>query len=293
MGTLNRYTPFRQMARVYSSMLSLADTNREISNTLAHLSAQLGAPASPPQGQSQPDSGAAVPIAIYPRLGYQFLLDRTSLVDRTVIETGTWEPGQQNYLQSLAARLRDQPNNVFLDIGAYWGLYSFLMAQTGIFQQIVAFEADAHNFSQFQSNIFLNRAAQRIKAYNKAVTAQDQTMHAWDSLTHPDGNRGGVGMVAADDERPSAVVEGVAIDSFLQLRDANLVIKIDVEGHEQHVLAGMLETARRNRVILQVEIYEPQMAATLPILERMGLRRIHQIEHDYYYTNFDPALLGH
>src|SRR5262249_22318096 len=108
-----------------------------------------------------------------------------------------------------------------------------------------------------------------------------------------DGNRGGVGMVAKDDHlRPSREVRGVRLDSFLKLSDANLLIKIDVEGHEQHVLAGMEETVRNNRVIMQVEIYEPQMEATLPILGRWGLRRMHQTEHDYSYPNTDPAVLG-
>lgn len=80
-------------------------------------------------------------------------------------------------------------------------------------------------------------------------------------------------------------VDGVTLDGFLGLKDRNLLIKIDVEGHEQHVLLGMEETVRNNRLLMQIEIYEEQQPVTFSILERLGLRRLHQINHDFYYTN--------
>jgi FkbM family methyltransferase len=221
------------------------------------------------------------------------MLDRASLVDRTVIETGEWEPAQVSFFTSLAEHFRGQKNNVFLDIGAYWGLYSFLFMKTGIFDQIFAFEADAHNFAQLQTNVFLNRSARQIKAFNRAVSEKDQMMYVWDSLSHPDGNRGGVGMVHKEFHLPTSPVEAVTIDSFLPLKDANLMIKVDVEGHEQHVLSGMEKTLRENRVIIQIEIYEPQQAVTFPMLEEMGMRCIHRIDHDFYYTNIGQDILGH
>jgi FkbM family methyltransferase len=210
------------------------------------LSAESAAP------ESTSPTGAEA--AIYPRFGYQLLLDRSSLVDRVVIESGSWERKQLDFLLRLANHLSDQGNAVFLDIGAYWGLYSLLMAQSGFFERICAFEADAHNFAQLQANLFLNKATHRIDAFYKAVTDKNQAMYAWDSLSHPDGNRGGVKMVGRHDSRPSMQIEGITIDSFLDLQDANLVIKIDGEGHEQHVRIGMEETLRGNRVIMQVEI---------------------------------------
>jgi FkbM family methyltransferase len=296
-------TPFRQMTRAYSSLLALNSATEEIARGVAHISSKLADYAKPPGTANPPlepePRTATEPtvlqfheVDVYGRLGHQFMLDRASLVDRTVIETGRWEPQQVSFFTNLAEHFRGQKNNVFLDIGAYWGLYSFLFLKTGIFDQIVAFEADAHNFAQLQSNVFLNRAARQIKAFNRAVSAKDQTMYVWDSLTHPDGNRAGVGMVHKEFHLPTVQVEAVAIDSFLPLMDANLVIKVDVEGHEQHVLTGMEKTLRENRVIMQIEVYEPQQAATFPMLESVGLRRIHQIDHDFYYTNIAPDILG-
>jgi FkbM family methyltransferase len=303
MNKLHLMTPFRQMTRAYSSLLALNTATEEIARVVTHIAATL--PLQPRDaGTGRPTTASAAPAAsehavlppknvdVYGRLGYQFMLDRASLVDRTVIETGEWEPAQVSFFTNLAEHFRGQKNNVFLDIGAYWGLYSFLFMKTGIFDQIFAFEADAHNFAQLQTNLFLNRSARQIKAFNKAVSAKDEMMYVWDSLTHPDGNRAGVGMVHKEFHLPTSQVEAVTIDSFLPLKNANLVIKVDVEGHEQHALAGMEKTLRENRVIMQIEIYEPQQAVTFPMLEKMGMRRIHQIEHDFYYTNIGQDVLG-
>lgn len=86
---------------------------------------------------------------------------------------------------------------------------------------------------------------------------------------------------------PISEVECVTVDKFLHLQDRDILVKIDVEGHERDVLLGMEATLRSNRVIMQVEIYEPQMAGVLPILESYGMRRFHQIDHDFYCTNID------
>jgi FkbM family methyltransferase len=284
---ISEISPFRQLVHAYSSFLRLSNSADEISRTLngsfATMNASIQALAGP----------AAKDIDMYKRLGFEFVLDRSSLVDRCVIETGQWEPKQLALFTRLAELYRGRKNNVFLDIGAYWGLYSFMFMKTRIFDQIYAFEADAHNFSQLQTQIFLNRAAREIKAFNKAISARNQVMHVWDSLSHPDGNRGGVGMVHEGFQYPTPRIDAVTIDSFLTLSDCNLAIKIDVEGHEQHVLPGMERTVRENRIIMQVEVYEQQADATFPILEKLGLRRFNQIEYDFYYTNIDSLGIDH
>jgi FkbM family methyltransferase len=275
-------SPIRQLRRAYGSMLRLAASAEQISSSLQRMAAAEWEPVPASTRAAELD----VAVAIYERLGCKLLLDRSSLVDRCVIEGGSWEPAQLDYFQDLVRDYYDDAQDtVFLDIGAYWGLYSLQFAKAGLASEIVAFEADRHNFAQLQSNIFLNNEARRITAHNKAITERNQTMHAWESTSHPDGNRGGVGLVNLNLGFQTLEVEGVALDSFLELHDRSLIIKIDVEGHEQHVLQGMEEILRNNRVLMQIEIYEQQQAVTFAILERYGLRRLHQIEHDFYYTN--------
>ncbi|WEF35777.1 FkbM family methyltransferase [Pseudoduganella chitinolytica] len=282
----------RQLTRAYGSLLSLADAAQSMKGSLGVLAAvareQHGGILAPaPVAQPAERIGGTQQVDIHVKLGLQLLLDRSSLVDRTVIETGSWEPGQVAYMTGLAQRYRSLDKPVFLDIGAYWGLYSLLMAKTKIFQEIHTFEADAFNFGQLQANLFLNRASRDIRALNKAVSLREGMIDVWDSLGHPDGNRGGVGIAARGVHFPISEVECVTVDKFLHLQDRDILVKIDVEGHERDVLLGMEATLRNNRVIMQVEIYEPQMAGVLPILESYGMRRFHQIDHDFYYTNID------
>ncbi len=49
------------------------------------------------------------------------------------------------------------------------------------------------------------------------------------------------------------------------------------------------ETLLNNHVIMQIEVYEPQRGATLPILQELGMRPIHQYDNDFYFTNLPAA----
>ncbi len=161
------------------------------------------------------------------------------------------------------------------------------MLRTDIFDKIYAFEADAYNFSQLQANIFLNKAARKVAGFQNAVSDKNAAMHFMDSLSHPTGNRGGVGLMGEADNSSTSEVMSLTIDSKLALKDANLVVKIDVEGHEAFVVSGMANTIRDNRIIMQIEIFDNQLDSVLPELARLGLRKIHRIEHDFYFTNID------
>ncbi|MEM5405813.1 FkbM family methyltransferase [Paraburkholderia unamae] len=294
-----RMTPFRQIYRAYSTLMGLRGSVEALSQRLDKMAQEL-APVAPSIERMSPKIDVIEekisqkkPVDLYDRHGFTFMLDRSSLVDRTMIETSQWEPGQVELFTRLMEHFRGAQSNVFLDIGSYWGLYSFLAVKSRIFDKIYAFEADPSNFAQLQANVFLNRAANEIKAFNKAVSAKAGFLNVWNSFTHTDGNRAGVGIVSEDFPHPTSRVESVMIDEFLGLKEANLAVKIDVEGHELAVLSGMERTIRDNRVIMQVEIYPEQQAAVFPLLERLGLRRINQIEHDFYYTNINESTLGY
>ncbi|MDM0049020.1 FkbM family methyltransferase [Variovorax sp. J22R115] len=224
-------------------------------------------------------------VDIYERMTLRLLLDHTSIVDRCVIVEGAWEQSQIKFFIGLVKTAVRRRDIVFLDIGSYWGLYSLLAMRAGV-RRIHAFDADRHNFAQLQAQIFLNDAAGTINPHNLAVSAEAGNLRCWDSRTHPDGNRGGVGIVGRDaKDQPSYEVVAVAIDDFLPFEREVIFIKIDVEGHEDKALLGLRQTIEGNKVVIQVEIFEAQWERVMPIIEEFGLRRIHQITPDYYYTN--------
>lgn len=232
------------------------------------------------------------PLDIYSRFGLQLLLDSSSLVDRCVIETGTWEPEQLAYMADLTERFRKFDKPMFLDIGSYWGLYSLLAMQSGVFAEQYAFEADRHNFAQLQSNLFLNKATGRIKAVNKAVSVGEAVLKFRDSTTHPEGNRAGASVIGWNEDFEGYPVDAVSIDKAVIAIDRHILMKLDVEGHEAPVLRGMRSTVFDNKVVMQVEIFEQHHAQVFAEVEQLGLRTIHTIYPDHYLTNMSVAELG-
>ena len=45
-------------------------------------------------------------------------------------------------------------------------------------------------------------------------------------------------------------------DELLDIKNSNLILKIDVEGHELNVLKGLKKIINQNNCILQIEIFE-------------------------------------
>lgn len=173
---LSKIAPFRQLTRAYSALLSidhaateLPEAVRGVENAVLEIRneiiARIGTYAAHGDVKAAieliksspiqtPPEKSNHPIDIYERLGLTLLLDNSSLVDKTVIESGTWEPEQLAYVAELTERFRKLDHPMFLDIGSYWGLYSLFAMKSGVFEAQYAFEADRHNFAQLQSNIF-------------------------------------------------------------------------------------------------------------------------------------------
>ena len=229
---------------------------------------------------------------IYERFGLTFLLDDSSLVDKTVIESGTWEPEQLAYVAELTERFKQFDHPMFLDIGSYWGLYSLLAMKSGVFEAQYAFEADRHNFAQLQSNIFLNKAGGKIRTINKAVSEKQAVLKFRDSTTHPEGNRAGASVIGWDEAYEGYAVDAVPIDDVVDFEGGHFLMKLDVEGHEAPVLRGMARTVAKNKVVMQVEIFEQHHDHVFAEVEHLGLRTIHRIYPDYYLTNMSIDELG-
>ena len=288
---MKNLTPFRQIASLYGAILEIGLSSREVSqqislmtNSLKLIESNLHALPKSKDGAT-PRPSTTQP-AIYEIDGLKLLLDTTSLVDRMVAETGAWEPEQVQYLCKIAEKFRGESNPIFLDLGSYWGYYSLMLSKTGIFHKIYAFDADPFNYSQLCSNIFLNNLDQLVIPRNLAVSDANGTLNMGLSKQIPDGNRGANKILNGAQGHQSQVVDSIALDKFLNLKNSALLIKMDVEAHEDKALLGMKELISNNKIILQIEIYDEQRERVIPILKSFGLRMIHEIYPDFYYTNF-------
>jgi len=294
--SLTDWTPFRQLAKVYGATLSASAALAEIP-ALQGAASQRSEAALEEIRQAivkltpEPAPVPAYPSNIHEALGFRLILDRGSMVDRAVLDTGEWEPERVAYVAWLTERIRIH-NPTFVDVGSYWGLYSLLAHRSGAFRKIVAVEADRHNFAQLQANLFLNGAARMVTCINKVASETNEPLSFRDSGSHADGNRAGTSVLPPASTLPSHKVDATTIDELLHASDEYILMKIDVEGFESYVLRGMRETAKRNKVVMQIEIFDEQKGEVFPELMALGLRQIHAIHPDYYYTNIPAEELG-
>ena len=189
---------------------------------------------------------------------------------------GDWEPHVRRYLESIV-----QPEWVCMDIGANLGAHTLSLAVLAQDGEILAFEADAHNFALLSHNV-----AALAAPHGKTAPVN---LALWDSpgtlLFGGADELAGCSFVSEDlaseavERNLRRVVDADAINGVeMHIRSGRVaalplddwaerrflprldLIKLDVEGAERHVLRGADATLRRHRPILLVE-YNPSCAA--------------------------------
>lgn len=209
--------------------------------------------------------------------GALFLLNYHNQVDRQVAFYGDYEADRRRY---LFLHIAQHGCDLFLDVGANFGIYSILAARGGLADRIVAFEPDQRNRVQMEANLLMNGLLSKVEIVAKAVSKETGFANF---LPSPDTSTGqskvgeGVGAIQ---------VETVTLDDFLDLSGRRVFIKMDIEGHELEAVQGMKRLVTSNRVFMQVECFPANAPLFDKAMTTLGLKRCHQIGHDHYYSNF-------
>jgi FkbM family methyltransferase len=153
-------------------------------------------------------------------------------------------------------------DSVVLDIGANIGNHSIYLAKV-VGCRVVCFEPDESLVSAINFSAKENRIQDKITIHNVAV-----------------GDAGGFCRLEMNPDSPDSVgsqqvvvghgaVPMITIDS-LQLENIDC-IKIDVEGFEEKVLIGAIETIRKNKPIIYAEAWNKEsLDKILKILKPLG-----------------------
>ncbi|MBL4711306.1 MAG: FkbM family methyltransferase [Gammaproteobacteria bacterium] len=210
-----------------------------------------------------------------PKLTY--LIDMRNRVDRIINAFSEYEQPQIDYFFS---QLKTNNCRFFIDIGAHWGHYSMLIASEECFNQteIHAFEPDKINRYQLYANLFLNKLHDRITVYDYALSSKDGEL----KFHHYDENNRGKSHVSDDGQ---SIVKTQQLDSIFKFKKQIVGIKIDVEGHEQDVIAGMTAFLKNNKCILQIESFSISYPALLTMMTTLGYTKINTIDSDHYFCN--------
>jgi FkbM family methyltransferase len=179
-----------------------------------------------------------------------------------------------------------------LDVGANLGLHTILLSRhvsrIGQGGKVIAIEPhpEIFPFTDFNCSALAN-----VQCINKAASDVDGSLFYMPSIL-TSANAGGVSLVA---ERQEGMfpVESVTIDS-LAIDNVGFM-KVDVEGHELCCLKGAMETIRRCRPTMVIEIMgghclqtaTPPIAAEIrrrvEIICSLGYLADQLSEHDYLF----------
>lgn len=145
-----------------------------------------------------------------------------------------WEPDLTRFITS---RLGD--GDVFVDVGANIGYYSLLAAKSvGERGSVVAVEASPAMFDDLHRNAMASDYGDRIRQVNKAAAAKSGTLTVFAGPRH---NAGMSTTLASRGLHVESTIDALPLDEILTFPEMTSMrlIKIDVEGAEPDVLAGM------------------------------------------------------
>jgi FkbM family methyltransferase len=172
-------------------------------------------------------------------LNYLFPADDQLLMPQFVVH-GEYETLTTNYL------LRELPEDaVCLDVGANVGYYSCLMARRAWRGRTIAFEADPTIHEILRANVAINWCEKVVDARNMAVSDRTGTL----TLHRRPGRSGNTSVTRISEDERLALGELDRLD----------VVKIDVEGAESMVLAGMSGIVERFNPLIIME-WSPEQA---------------------------------
>ena len=216
----------------------------------------------------------------------------SDFVPRKIFVFGVWEPNLTRWTQE---RLR--PGDTFVDVGANLGYYSLLaaglVADTG---RVVAIEASPAITAQLNHNLKLNGTT-NVRTVNAAASDRVGTISLYRGPSH---NTSQTSIIAGDGftyESEIAAQPLCEILSAAEIATARIV-KIDVEGAEWSVIAGLAPCLAQTRPDLEilVEVSPPRLAVfgrnADDVIETFGSAGFHPytIENDYSSFKYLPPL---
>ncbi|CAC5391395.1 unnamed protein product [Mytilus coruscus] len=163
-------------------------------------------------------------------------------VSASLVEHGEWEP---NLIQLIYSLLEKDDDLKFIDLGANIGVFSLAVANLN--KQVIAVEPLSINVKRLCKSVDANEFEDFITIVHNALSDKNEKV----KLGKDKGNVGGT-FIAKDENmnkiqgssvegQYSDVVNTAKLDDLLTIPEFNLkkvIIKMDVEGWESHVLNG-------------------------------------------------------
>ena len=188
-----------------------------------------------------------IQVDVFDARGSRFRCHPPDLIQLYLWIFGEWEPDLTAFISSRLSK-----GDVFVDVGANIGYYSILASRAvGDSGRVVAVEASPAVFEALRETIAMNDVCDRVRAINCAAAAQPGFIDVYSGPRH---NTGLTSTIQRRGMHAQAQVPSQPIDDLLQSDEFSRarLIKIDVEGAEDQVLAGMCSIIRHGRRDLEI-----------------------------------------
>lgn len=203
--------------------------------------------------------------------------------------------GAHEFRESLWLMRFLRPGAIVADIGANIGWFTVLVARAvGELGRVYAFEPGACALAQLRQNVAINNLG-NVAVIPLAVAESAGQV----TLTSADG-ASGMGSIVHNPYSDlqlralrNVVVETVEQRTLDELSEQHGVerfdlVKIDVEGAEYRVLAGMRDLLKRGAVgAILLEVNEERLQ-----LQGVSVEEVFQLFREYRYTLFIPSFFG-
>lgn len=185
---------------------------------------------------------------------------------------GNFASGAERETLNVAVRLSGSAS-LFVDIGAYTGLFALVVARANPHITSRAYEIVPENFVLMCQNVIANDLVGRVQPHLLGIGSEESFIRVPASF--------GIGVLASSVALGSDAPDGVRIpvlplDSTLDGSE-RIVAKIDVEGFEGAVLEGARETIARTRPDIICEILRKAPTSEIDALLRPVGYRFYRI----------------
>lgn len=225
--------------------------------------------------------------------GFKLTGNTKHLIPRYVYVFGAWQPDISAWVHNFV-----WPGDVVIDIGANIGYLSLVAARkVGPHGKVLAIEAEPTVFGQLERNIDLNPGLPVIATH--AIAGESSGVRKIHAAPFELGSSSTELTEVADG--PSSEVRVVRVDSLVPRDELDRVrlVKIDVEGDEMRVLAGLDAVlsgmAPDGAIVMEIapdllELRGQSASALLEMMEGMGFEAL-RIDNDYHPARYaDPEV---
>ncbi|EYU32083.1 hypothetical protein ABFS82_02G160600 [Erythranthe guttata] len=161
-------------------------------------------------------------------------------------------------VQDLLGKMRSENRNgIFVDVGANVGMASFAAAVMGF--KVLAFEPVFENLQRICDGIHFNKAAELVEVFEAAASDRSGniTFHKLvGRLDNSAVSASGAKLAFKSNEEIAIQVKTIPLDDVIGESEAVLLLKIDVQGWEYHVLKGAERLLSRKKSEAPYLIYE-------------------------------------